>query len=260
MPLPLAVPLAVAGAGIMGNIASGWMGANAARDAARQKAASDAAALQFSKDVYQQTRQDNSPYLEAGQTALPKWQQLINDYKAPEFRYKQDEFNFDTFKDPGSVYRMQQAMKAINSSAAAKGGMGGGVLRNLQKESQDMASQEYANSFGRFMDKSKLLYNQASDAYDRENNAKKYAIDAQGKIVDVGANAAGRNAGIGSSHMSTGTQLMQDAGNAQAAGTVGASNAIGNAITGSVNSVGNALGWIYGNSANPSTTPKQSSI
>jgi hypothetical protein len=58
----------------------------------------------------------------------------------------------DLEEDPGYRFRLAEGTKALERSAAARGGLlGGGTLRSLTRYSQSEASQEYANMFDRFM-------------------------------------------------------------------------------------------------------------
>jgi hypothetical protein len=60
-----------------------------------------------------------------------------------------EQFNFQA--DPGYGFRMSEGLKALERSAAARGGlMAGGTGKALQRYGQDMASQEYGNAFQRF--------------------------------------------------------------------------------------------------------------
>ena len=55
-------------------------------------------------------------------------------------------------QDPGAAFRQSEARKALEGSAAAKGGLlSGSTLGALQRQSQDLASQEYGNAWQRMM-------------------------------------------------------------------------------------------------------------
>ena len=55
-------------------------------------------------------------------------------------------------QDPGAAFRQTEARKALEASALAKGmGMSGSTLGALQRQSQDLASQEYGNAWQRMM-------------------------------------------------------------------------------------------------------------
>lgn len=62
-------------------------------------------------------------------------------------------------QDPGYQFRMQEGMKAINASAAAKGGLqSGAALKAAQQYGQGLASQEYGNVYARSRDVNDLNY------------------------------------------------------------------------------------------------------
>ena len=65
-------------------------------------------------------------------------------------------FNWNQFQapnlseDPGYQFRLDQGVKAIDQSAAAKGTLrSGGTLKDIMGYGQDLASQEYGNAFNR---------------------------------------------------------------------------------------------------------------
>ena len=61
------------------------------------------------------------------------------------------QFNFQA--DPGYGFRLSEGLKALERSAAARGGlMSGGTGKALQRYGQDLASQEYGNAFRRFQE------------------------------------------------------------------------------------------------------------
>lgn len=134
------------------------------------------------------------PYSQLGAQAAEAYSQALASGQ-PAFGYKQGEFNYDQFKDPGTQFRMDQANKAIQASAIAKGGMGGGLAKALQTNSQSMASQEYGNAFNRFMDTSKMNYGQASDQYQRGQAWTDRLGNAAAQGQQGAANMAGLNQG-----------------------------------------------------------------
>jgi hypothetical protein len=53
--------------------------------------------------------------------------------------------------DPGYGFRMSEGMKALESSAAARGGLlSGSTLKGITRFGQDTASTEYQNAFNRY--------------------------------------------------------------------------------------------------------------
>ena len=65
-------------------------------------------------------------------------------------------------QDPGYQFRLDQGMKAIQQSAAAKGGLlSGAMLKGTQRFGQGLASQEYQNAYQRSLGQNELTYNRA---------------------------------------------------------------------------------------------------
>jgi hypothetical protein len=63
--------------------------------------------------------------------------------------------------DPGYAFRLQEGVKALERSAAARGTvLSGGTLKELARYNQDFASKEYQNVFGRFQENRRTRFNQ----------------------------------------------------------------------------------------------------
>ena len=128
------IAAATIGSGILGGIASG----KASR--AQQQAQREANAAQermFNRQVELQ-----EPFRQVGVNALPELVEAS--------RYTP--FNMDQFQqDPGYAFRMREGLKALDRSAAARGGLlSGNQLRGVTQFGQDLASQEYTNAFNRY--------------------------------------------------------------------------------------------------------------
>lgn len=125
---------AIAGSAVIGGIASG----QAARE--QSKASDRATAAQermFNKQVKLQ-----EPFRQAGVNALPE---LIAASRYTPFSMEQFQ------QDPGYAFRMREGLKALDRSAAARGGLlSGNQLRGVTQFGQDLASQEYTNAFNRY--------------------------------------------------------------------------------------------------------------
>lgn len=99
-------------------------------------------ATQLQQNQYDQSRMDLAPWRTAGTNAL---EQLT----AGKFT---KQFGMSDFEaDPGYGFRMSEGMKALDRSAASRGGLlSGATLKGAQRYGQDMASQEYQNAFNRY--------------------------------------------------------------------------------------------------------------
>ena len=105
-------------------------------------------------------------------------------------------------KTPGYQFRLQQGLKGVEDSAAARGTLlTGGTIEDLNDYAQGSASQEFDNEYRRLFG-----------------------------LAGLGQGAAGTLGGYGSSYANNATGLITGAGNAQAAGTVGGANAWNNAL------------------------------
>jgi hypothetical protein len=96
------------------------------------------------------------PFREAGLSAQNQMLTLLGleggDTTSPEFgRYTRDFGMSDFEADPGYGFRMDEGMKALERSAAARGGLlSGTTLKGIQRFGQDLASNEYTNAMNRF--------------------------------------------------------------------------------------------------------------
>lgn len=228
--VPLLVP---AGAALLQGVGS-YLGGRSQADAARQAAQSqaDAAreALDYQRGIFNQTSERYDPYIEAGGRGLQGYESAISNFTQPLLNYKQAEFNQSNWKDPGYEYRINEAQKAINASTAAKGmTLGSGAVKELQTRGQDLASQEYQNSFDRFLKDSAMKYGQASDQYTRDYTYGTDKVKNWGNLANIGQTAIGNLGSIGIGSGKLIGQTMQNIGDAygNAALAQGGANAAG---------------------------------
>jgi len=116
-------------------------------------------------------------------------------------------------KDPGYQFRLEEGMKGLERSAAARGGLlSGGTLKGIQRYGQDMASQEYQNAFNR---------------YQAERTGTLNPFQSLAGVGQTTANALGA---MGMNYANQAGEAYQGAANARASGYVGQANAIGGTI------------------------------
>lgn len=200
--------------------------------AAQQQAANQATALQ--RQIYQDAVKRQQPWLTAGQNALAQMAQGTK----PGGAYMQPFTMADFQADPGYAFRMSEGMKALEQSAAARGGLlGGNMLRGAQQFGQGLASQEYQNAYDRYQQ-------QKANQFNRLASLAGVGQTAVGALGSAGQNYAGNVGNIG----------MSTAGNVgnigmNAAGTTGNALLAGaQARTSSLQGIGQALGGVnWGN-------------
>jgi hypothetical protein len=187
------IAAAVVGSSLIGSSAS-KKAASTQADAANR--AADLQMQQFERQVELQ-----EPWRQAGITALNKLTPLATEYTP---------FGMEQFQqDPGYAFRMQEGMKALERSAAARGGLlSGGMLRGAQRYGQDLASQEYMNAFNR---------------YQAERNARLNPLQS---LAGVGQTATNQLGQAGQAMASNVGQAMGAAAQARASGYVGGANAL----------------------------------
>lgn len=167
-----------AGAGAVGQVIGGISGANASKragkNAKKQAKLAAAAALAESQKaqalntqqydqnriaqaaINEQNKAYMAPYRDAGIAGQNRLLTLMglqggNAGAADYGRYAKDFQMSDFQQDPGYAFRLAEGMKAMNATAAARGGlMSGGALKAGQQYGQDMGSQEYQNAYQRY--------------------------------------------------------------------------------------------------------------
>ncbi len=192
-----AAALGVGGALLANNSAKKQ--AKAAQNAANTQAAAADRASQVQWDMYDQTREDLTPYSDAGKNSLA---QLMGQM-GPDGYFNQTYTGQDIYSDPSYQFRLQQGQDAIQSGAAARGGLlSGATLKALQGYGQDMASQEYQNAYNRFNADQTNQYNRLSN------------------LVGLGQNAAAQQGNAGMQTAQAVANNTMSGANSQAAGMV----------------------------------------
>ena len=202
--------------------------ADAAANAAsvQAQAAREAQALQ--KQMFDQQMAGQEPFRQAGltgQNQLLNYLGLGNNTGVAGYgKYAQDFGMSDFQADPGYAFRLSEGQKALDRSAAARGGLiSGGALKAATRYGQDMGSQEYQNAYNRYQT-------------NRTNQ-----LQPLGSLMSMGQSAASnQGAAAGQYGVNAGNMIM-GAGNATAGGITGAGNAQAAGQMGMANSFANAL-------------------
>ena len=195
--MPWMIPAAIVGSSLLGS--------NAARSAGESQAAAADRAAQLQNEQFQQTRQDQMPWMQAGQRALTKLEGAV-DYTP---------FGMAQFQqDPGYAFRLSEGQKALDNQAAARGGLiSGNALRAATAYGQNMGSQEYANAFNR---------------YQTERAAKLQPLQS---LAGVGQTTAANLGTAGANNAAAVGNYLTGGAAANAAGQVGAANAYGQGVS-----------------------------
>jgi hypothetical protein len=196
----------IIGAAIVGSAA---IGSSAASKAARaqERAATEGAAAQermFNRQVELQ-----EPFRQAGVNALPE---LIAASRYQPFGMEQFQ------QDPGYAFRMKEGLRALENTAAARGGLlSGNQMRGVTRFGQELGSQEFTNAFNR---------------YQAERAARLNPLQSlAGMGQTTAANVAGQAGQYGQAQAANAAAM----GNIRASGYINTANALTGAIGQGVN-------------------------
>lgn len=173
-------------------IAGALIAGSSAKSAAKTQARATDRAADVQQNMFDTTSAYFAPYRRAGENAL---------------RTYVDQVGTDFTKAPGYEFGLNEGLRAIEGSAAARGNlMSGATLQALQGYGQDYATRAYDNWLNRV-----------------------------GGIMSTGQASAGQQAALGQNFANNQADLITQGANAMAAGKIG----FGNAINSGIN---NALG------------------
>lgn len=232
--------------GFVGDIidgVTGKTGAKAAKDAGQIQADASKYAADISQKQFEQTRQDQMPWLEAGRDALgslsnmigqnnqfdDKWGGRIESaYQNGQLTGGLDPNNFQT--DPSYQFRKQEGMDGLQSSAAASGSLlSGAALKSLNQYNSNLASQEYGNAWQRDQAEKSNLYNtlsgNRSQDYQLFSNEDTRQYNQLANLAGVGQQTANNLGTFGAQNAQAQGNAYTNAANAQANGLIGSTNA-----------------------------------
>lgn len=185
-------------------LGSAVLGAASSRSAAKTQANAAGQAADLQREQFERQLELQAPFREAGVRALNKLE-AASEYTP---------FGMDQFQaDPGYAFRFQQGQKALERSAAARGGLiSGNTGGALQQYGQGMASQEYQNAFNR---------------YQAERQARLGPLQSLAGVGQTSINALGQ---AGQNYATGMGEALGAGAQARASGYMGAANAIGGGV------------------------------
>jgi hypothetical protein len=185
-------------------LGSAVLGAASSRSAAKSQERAAGRAADLQQEQFERQMELQAPWRQAGERALNKLE------AAAEYT----PFGMAQFQaDPGYGFRFAQGQKALERSAAARGGLlSGNTGGALQQYGQGMASQEYQNAFNR---------------YQAERQARLGPLQSLAGVGQTSVNALGQ---AGQNYATGMGEALGAGGQARASGYMGAANAIGGGI------------------------------
>lgn len=193
----------------VGAVAGAAISSSGSKKAAQTQADAANAAQETQLEMFNRQVELQEPWRQAGIGALGD----LTKGTAAGGDFARDFTMADFQADPGYAFRLAQGQKALESSAAARGGLlSGGTGKALLGYGQEAASQEYGNAYNRFN-------------ADRDRRFNRLA-----SLAGIGQTATNQVGAFGQNAANNISNLQTQAGNAQAAGTIAQGNAINSAI------------------------------
>jgi hypothetical protein len=207
----MGIETAILGSAVIGGAMSSRASKKASR--AQQQAADQSAQLQ--REMFNRQVELNEPFRQAGITGQNELLRLLGlGGDAASAGYGSLGRNYtmaDLELDPGYGFRLSEGMKALDRTAAARGGMmSGAALKAAGRFGQDMASQEYMNAFN------------------RAQALKSERLGVLGSLYGAGQTAAQQVSNAAGQYGAG--NMMMESGRARASGYIGSANAITNAL------------------------------
>jgi hypothetical protein len=208
---------AAAGIGAVASVGGGLIASKGAKKAARAQERAAQSAERTQREMFERQIELQEPFRQAGMTAQQQIMQLLGiggDASAEGYGSLARSFGQADFEaDPGYAFRQAEGMRALERSAAARGGlMSGNTLKGIQRFGQDLASQEYQNAFNRFQVERAARLNPLQSLMGSGQSAANVMTGATGQ--------AASNIG----------QMQLGAGQARASGYIGQANALAGAL------------------------------
>jgi hypothetical protein len=217
------------------SIGSAAMGSRSASKAAKAQQQASQQAADVQREIFQKQTELQEPFRQAGITSQNELMRLLGiggdasaaDYGMLTRGYRPEDMQMD----PGYAFRLSEGQKALERSAAARGGLlSGSMLKGAQRFGQELGSQEYMNAFNR--------------AQAQLGNR----LGALGSLYGAGQMATQQVAGQAGQMGTNVGNLMMSGGQARASGYLGQANALSQAIGQGAGLYGMYQGGYFGGS------------
>jgi hypothetical protein len=182
--------------------------------------------LALQERIYKQDVARQKPFYDVGVNAIKKMQTQYDQMPAA-FSGK-----VDLTQDPGYAFRLSEGQKALERSAAARGGLlSGGTGKALQRFGQEFGSQEYGNAYNRALTEYNAGVNREATGYNRLAAMSGTGQTAAGSLGAAGQNYANSSGNIAQNMATNVGNSITNSAAARSSGYVGQANA----LTGSLN-------------------------
>lgn len=181
--------LAKAGGEIVGGIGD-YFGnkekIDAYRKAANLKMDAENKAYGIGKDYYNMLEREYSPEASTYMSDVNLWRQAMGQAPLQMGQFDESKYNVNAYLDPSMKYQQEQATKAVQQSAAARGGMfagSGATAKALQDRATKLAQQDYGNAFERMQQDRGFGYGKFKDYFTAAKQAEEDRLSRLGDIT-----------------------------------------------------------------------------
>ena len=229
---------------------------------AQQQSASEATQAQrdiadqqtaLQREQYLKQLELNAPFREAGLTGT---NMLLAQLQGPNASAKfagvpgydpasaMRNFGASDFQaDPGYAFRLSEGMKALDRTAASRGGLlSGATLKGAQRYGSDLASQEYQNAFNRYQANRSAQEQAYGNAFNRFQTERTNTLAPLQSLAGVGQSATQQAQQASQNYTAGTTGALANYGNAAASNAIGAGNARASGYVGGANALSSSLG------------------
>jgi len=250
------VAASIAGSAIIGSMAS------SRASSAQQQAAGEATQAQrdiadqqtaLQREQYLKQLELNEPFRQAGLTGQNMLlAQLQGPYGSAKFggvpgydpASAMRNFGASDFQaDPGYAFRLSEGMKALDRTAASRGGLlSGATLKGAQQYGQGLASQEYQNAFNRYQANRAQQAQEYGNAFNRFQTERTNTLAPLQSLAGVGQSATQQAQQASQNYATGGANTLGAFGSAQGSNIIGAGNARASGYVGGANALSSGLG------------------
>lgn len=246
----------IAGTAILGNLVASRAASSQAQSAgeatqAQRDIADQQTALQ--REQYLKQLELNEPFRQAGLTGT---NMLLAQLQGPNASAKfagvpgydpasaMRNFGASDFQaDPGYAFRLSEGMKALDRTAASRGGLlSGATLKGAQRYGSDLASQEYQNAFNRYQANRSAQEQAYGNAFNRFQTERTNTLAPLQSLAGVGQSAAQQAQQASQNYTAGTTGALANFGAAQGSNIIGAGNARASGYVGGANALSSGLG------------------
>lgn len=231
----------------MPQLATAYLGSQAAEDAAGQEQTSGRAAIDATTGLADQSKAGLTPFVNNGTSANNYLSALLKPGGALTqpvgTKFTPATFGgVDVNQDPGVKYATDQAQKGFEASAAARGrSLGGSAIKSLDELNQNLGEQQYQSAYtrqyGQFKDAQTLGLESTNQNNQLDETNQGNLFTRLLGLSGQGQGAAGTVANVNDNTGKSISDLITGIGNAGASGTIGSANALTQGVAGTTNTL-----------------------